>query len=199
MKHIFKKGSSDTTLVLLHGTGADEYDLLDLANEVSSDANILSIRGNVLENGRPRFFVRLGMNQFDMDSLKTETKNLYNFILEAVQTYELDANKLVVLGYSNGANIAVNMMLTHPQILAGAMLLHPLLANKNINNTPLTTKTLITAGVNDPIITQQQSQELYEALKQLAPNTEINEYMFGHSISFSEVDDMKKWYAKNFN
>lgn len=108
MQHIFQKGTdpSKPTLVLLHGTGGTEHDLLPVAQIVSPESSVLSIRGNVLEHGMPRFFRRLSEGVFDEEDLIFRTNELNEFLNEAATKYELDRNNFIAVGYSNGANIA---------------------------------------------------------------------------------------------
>lgn len=106
MKHIYQAGTNDVTLLLLHGTGGNEFDLLPLAKHIDPNANVLSVRGNVLEYGMPRFFKRLAMGVFDMDSLAEETEALYQFVDDASKQYNFNRANVIPVGYSNGANIA---------------------------------------------------------------------------------------------
>src|SRR5690625_1592958 len=112
MKHIFQKGNdpSKPTLLLLHGTGGTEQDLLPLSENIDPDANILSVRGNVSENGMPRFFRRLAEGVFDEEDLIFRTKELNEFLDEAAETYGFDRDQVVAVGYSNGANIAASLL-----------------------------------------------------------------------------------------
>src|SRR5690625_3537462 len=112
MKHIFKKGNdrAKATLLLLHGTGGTERDLLPLAEKVDPDANVLSVRGNVLENGMPRFFRRLSEGVFDEEDLISRTKELNEFLDKAAEEDDFDRNNIIAIGYSNGANIAASLL-----------------------------------------------------------------------------------------
>src|SRR5438067_9268241 len=120
--HEFVPGSSSRTLLLLHGTGGNERDLIPLGRELDPNAALLSPRGKVLENGMPRFFRRLAEGVFDLEDLKYRTNELADFVAAANQHYGLASNKIVALGYSNGANIAASMLLLRPQLLPTAML-----------------------------------------------------------------------------
>src|SRR5690625_2422892 len=123
MRHIFKEGRLDgPTLLLLHGTGGTERDLLPIAEKVDPDANVLSVRGNILENGMPRFFKRLKEGVFDEEDLIKQTKNLAEFVDEASEKYQFDRNQVIALGYSNGANIAGSLLFHYEDVLKGAIL-----------------------------------------------------------------------------
>src|SRR5207248_4811142 len=120
--HEFVAGSSPRTLLLLHGTGGSERDLIPLGRELDPSASLLSPRGKVLENGMPRFFRRLAEGVFDLDDLKTRTQELAEFVAAAARHYEFDADEVVAVGYSNGANIAASILLLRPKVLRAAVL-----------------------------------------------------------------------------
>jgi phospholipase/carboxylesterase len=123
MKHIFTEGKNQDapTLLLLHGTGGNEHDLLGLAGMIAPESAILSVRGNVLENGMPRFFRRLAEGVFDEEDLMFRTKELIDFVNESAETYGFDRNRVVAIGYSNGANIAASMMYHYERALFYSM------------------------------------------------------------------------------
>src|SRR5690606_34628251 len=110
---------TNRTLLLLHGTGGNENDLLPLANHIDPSANVLSVRGNVLENGMPRFFRRLAEGVFDEEDLIFRTKELNEFLDEAAEKYEFDRNNIIAVGYSNGANIAASLLFHYENALKG--------------------------------------------------------------------------------
>src|SRR5207248_2746561 len=120
--HEFVPGSSERTLLLLHGTGGNERDLIPLGRELDSSAALLSPRGRVLEDGIPRFFRRRAEGMFDLEDLKKRTNELADFVAAATKHYKLAADQVVTIGYSNGANIAASMLLLRPAILRAAML-----------------------------------------------------------------------------
>ena len=140
MKHIFNKGKDSTvpTLLLLHGTGGNELDLLPLAGRIDNEANVLSVRGNVLENGMPRFFRRLAEGVFDEEDLIFRTKELNEFLDEAAEKYEFDRDNIVAVGYSNGANIAASLLFHYQDALKGAILHHPMVPRRGIELPDLT-------------------------------------------------------------
>src|SRR3954463_16668755 len=126
--HVFepRTGTSTPPVLLLHGTGGNEHDLLPLGRAVAPGSALLSPRGKVLENGMPRFFRRLAEGVFDEQDLIRRTHELADFIEEAAAHYGFDATKVVAIGYSNGANIAGGTLLLRPGILSGAALLRPM-------------------------------------------------------------------------
>lgn len=128
MTHVFHQGTDVTqpTLVLFHGTGGNEHDLLPLAGLLAPDASVLGIRGNVLENGMPRFFRRLAEGIFDEEDLIFRTHEVKQFLDEAAAKYGFDADNLVAVGYSNGANIAGSLLFHYGGIFRAAVLLHPM-------------------------------------------------------------------------
>jgi predicted esterase len=121
----FVPGSSGRTLLMLHGTGGNEQDLIPLGRELDPGSALLSPRGRVLENGMPRFFRRLAEGVFDIEDLKLRTHELADFIDAAAQQHQLNPQKIVAVGYSNGANIAASLLLLRPEVLHAAILLRP--------------------------------------------------------------------------
>jgi phospholipase/carboxylesterase len=159
-----KQGAkSFTTLLLLHGTGGNEEDLIPLAYELDPRAAILSPRGKVLENGvAPRFFRRLAEGVFDLEDLKFRTNELADFVNDASKTYGFDLQRAIAVGYSNGANIAASILLLRPEILSSSILFRgmvplvpetlPDLSNKHI---------FMSSGVYDPIVSRQDAEKLF--------------------------------------
>ena len=125
--HVFEPGEGPWTLLLLHGTGGDEHDLIGLGRQLAPQAALLSPRGRTLENGMPRFFRRLAVGQLDIPDLLRRTDELASFVTAAAATYKMDPGRVIALGLSNGANIAVSLLLRHPGVLRAAALLRPML------------------------------------------------------------------------
>ena len=203
--HEFVAGNSRRTLLLLHGTGGNERDLLPLGRELDSNASLLSPRGKVLENGNPRFFRRLAEGVFDLEDLKTRTNELADFVTAAVQHYKLDADQIVDVGYSNGANIAASMLLLRPKIMHAAILFRamvPLVPEKMPDLSAV--HIWMGAGDQDPIIPPSEVQGLVELFRQASAEVTIRFFHAGHGLINSEVEAAKQWlgqleqHAKNF-
>ena len=197
MKHIYKLGENTDgpTLLLLHGTGGTEHDLLPLANRVDSNANILSVKGNVSENGMARFFRRLSEGVFDEDDLIFRTKELNAFLDQASHDYAFDRDKVIAVGYSNGANIAASLLFHYKNALKGAILHHPMVPRRNIDLPNLSGKQIfIAAGTNDPMCPAQESKDLSTFLENAQADVTVHWENFGHQLTNSEVEAAAKWY-----
>lgn len=201
MKHIFQGGidSSKPTLLLLHGTGGNENDLLPLAGMIDNQASVLSVRGNVLENGMPRFFRRLAEGIFDEEDLVFRTKELNEFLDEAAEKYHFDRNNVIAIGYSNGANIAASLLFHYRDALKGAMLHHPMVPRKGIELPDLSGKSVfIAAGTNDPICSPLESAELHSILENANANVQLHWENRGHQLTADEIEAASKWYVERF-
>jgi phospholipase/carboxylesterase len=164
-RHVYQPGPSAWTLLLLHGTGGDEHDLLGLGRQLAPGAALLSPRGKVLEGGMPRFFRRLAVGQLDIPDLLARAGELAQFVQAATAQYGLDAQRIVALGLSNGANIAVSLLFGHPGLLRGAALLRPMLPYEPDRAPALAgTSVLIAAGEGDPYSSPEQTRRLAEIL-----------------------------------
>ncbi|NKE05788.1 alpha/beta hydrolase [Mesobacillus selenatarsenatis] len=201
MKHIFNKGKVPTkpTLLLLHGTGGNELDLLPLAGMIDDEASVLSVRGNVSENGMPRFFRRLAEGVFDEQDLIFRTKELNEFLDESAKKYGFDRDNVIAVGYSNGANIAASLLFHYQNALKGAILHHPMVPKRGIDLPELTgTSVFIAAGTNDPICSPQESEELKSLLEKANADVELHWENRGHQLSREEVEAAAKWYHERF-
>ncbi|MGE6752941.1 alpha/beta hydrolase [Rossellomorea sp. NPDC071047] len=200
MKHIFKQGNKDLpTLLLLHGTGGDERDLLPLADIIEPDASVLSVKGNVDENGMARFFARLREGVFDEEDLVFRTKELNEFIDKSANDYGFDRQNIVALGYSNGANIAASLMYHYKDALKGGILFHPMVPRRNVKLPDLSDAfVFIGAGKRDPLIPMQETMELVKNLQDA--RTQVTEFWTegGHELRREEVDEAKRWFKANF-
>jgi phospholipase/carboxylesterase len=192
--HEFVPGNSRRTLLLLHGTGGNERDLIPLGSELDPDASLLSPRGKILENGMPRFFRRLAEGVFDLEDLKIRTNELADFVAAAERHYKLDADHIVGVGYSNGANIAASMLLLRPEIMHWAILFRamvPLVPDKLPDLSSL--HVWIGAGDQDPIIAPSETQRLVNLLRRANADVTIRFFEAGHGLTNEEVETAGQW------
>ena len=192
--HEFVAGSSDRTLLLLHGTGGNEHDLIPLGRELDPAASLLSPRGKVLENGMPRFFRRLAEGVFDLDDLRKRTHELADFVITAGAQYKIDMAKITAVGYSNGANIAASMLLLRPEILSSAILFRamvPLIPETQPNLSSV--RVWIGAGTFDPIVPASETKQLTELLRGGGADVTIRFFQGGHELTHDDVQAAREW------
>jgi len=199
MDHIFIKGHMDRPiLLLLHGTGGDEYSLLDIAKAIDSKASVLSVKGNVAENGRSRFFRRLEEGVFDQEDLIFRTRELNDFLDNMSNKYDFDRENIIGLGYSNGANMGASLLLLYPQSLRAAMLHHPMVPFRGRAAGSLKdTSIFIGAGANDPISSPEETKELANILKEQNGDLYVHWENNGHNLTNTEIQKAKAWYEEN--
>jgi predicted esterase len=192
--HEFVPGTSSRTLLLLHGTGGNERDLIPLGGELDPNAALLSPRGKVLENGMPRFFRRLAEGVFDVEDLKYRTHELADFVIAAAKRYEIDTKNIIAVGYSNGANIAASVLLLRPEILSAAILfcaMVPLVPEQQADLSSV--RVWIGAGSDDPIIPASETQHLVELLRSAGADVTIRFFNTGHGLTSSDVETAGRW------
>lgn len=197
MQHIFRKGTdlAKPILLLLHGTGGTERDLLPLAELIDPTCSILSVRGNILENGMPRFFRRLAEGIFDEEDLIYRTKELHEFLNKAAVEYEFDRNNIVAIGYSNGANIAASLLFHYENSLKGAMLHHPMVPRRGIALPTMDNlEVFIAAGENDPICPVSETEDLQALFNSAGASVKVYYENYGHQLTRSEVEEAAKWF-----
>ena len=192
--HEFVPGKSKRALLLLHGTGGNERDLVPLGHDLDPDASLLSPRGKVLENGMPRFFRRLAEGVFDLDDLKKRTHELADFVVSAAAHYKIDNRKIVAVGYSNGANIAASMLLLRPETLEVAVLFRAMVPLVPETQPNLAAKRVwIGAGSNDPIVPASETKQLSELLRAAGADVTIRFFQSGHQLTTGDVDAAREW------
>jgi phospholipase/carboxylesterase len=192
--HTFVPGRSGRTLLLLHGPGGNENDLIPLGRELDSDANLLSPRGKVLENGMPRFFRRLAEGIFDEEDLIRRTHELADFIERAATKYNLNRQNLFAVGYSNGANIAASLLLLRPKTLSGAALLRgmvPLVPETlpDLEGIPV----LLASSRHDPIIPADEALELATMLGKAGADVSVSWDDGGHRLTWETIQGARRW------
>ena len=201
MKHIYKEGyyPDRPVLLLLHGTGGNELSLMELAENIDERTSVLSVRGNVNENGMSRYFRRIAEGIFDEKDLIFRTKELNGFLDQAAEKYHFDRSNIIAIGYSNGANIAASLLLQYPDSLKAAILHHPMVPLRDIDKKSLDGKAIfIGAGENDPICKPEESKELEEMLKERGARVIVHWENNGHKLTETEAEAAKDWYNKNF-
>ena len=192
--HRFEPGNrlEAPPVLLLHGTGGDENDLLPLGQAIAPGSALLSVRGKVLEHGMPRFFRRLAEGVFDEHDVRRRANELADFVADARKRYDLAAP--IALGYSNGANIAAAMLLLRPQVLAGAILLRAMVPFAQPPKPDLARKpVLITSGQRDPIIPASNAAELADQLTHAGANVQHSVLPTGHELTQMDVTLAREW------
>jgi predicted esterase len=185
------------TLLLLHGTGGNENDLLPLGRALAPKAALLAPRGKVLENGMPRFFRRLAEGVFDLEDLTARTHELADFVATATTLYGLDPGHVVAVGFSNGANVAASTLLLRPRVLAGAVLFRPMVplvpeTRPDLTGVPI----FLAAGRLDAIATPEHTELLATLLRESGAEVTVHWQPAGHTITETEVAAAKAWLAQ---
>jgi phospholipase/carboxylesterase len=193
---VFHPGTSPT-LLLLHGTGGDENDLIPLGQLLRPGAALLSPRGQILENGQPRFFRRLAPGVFDEDDLVRRTHELADFVEDQSATRHL--GQIIAVGYSNGANIAAAMLLLRPAVLSGAILFRAMLPLEPPQPPPLgNTPVLLLAGRHDSMIPPAGTQRLALLLEQAGADITLEWRDTGHALEQAEFTLARDWLRRHF-
>ena len=179
-------------LLLLHGTGGDENDLIPLGEKLSPGAALLSPRGKVLENGMPRFFRRLAEGVFDLEDLRARTQELAYFVKQACNIYSIAAP--IAVGFSNGANIAASLLLTQADALAGAVLLRAMLPFEPQTTPDLSGKpVLLLSGSNDPMVPAASCDRLVTVLKAAGTDLVYKALPTGHNLTQDDLTIAGDW------
>jgi phospholipase/carboxylesterase len=189
MIHRFRAGSSGETLLLLHGTGGNETDLLGLGQELAPNASLLSPRGAVLEQGMPRFFRRIRPGVLDLEDLRVRTNELADFVAAAATEYGFDARRVTALGYSNGANIAASALYLRPEMLQHAVLLRPMQVFPERKASGLSGKSVLLAGGRyDAMSNPADVDALAEALQEGGAQAQVHWSPGGHELHSSDLE-----------
>jgi len=182
------------TLLLLHGTGGNERDLLPVASMLAPDAGVLSPRGKVLERGMPRFFRRLAEGVFDLEDLGRRTIELADFVAAAAAHYGFDPRRVVAVGFSNGANIAASLLLLRPETLGGAVLFRamvPIVPDPlpTIPGTPV----LLSNGRLDPLVSPAETERLTALLREAGADVTLAWQQAGHELTEGDIEHARDW------
>lgn len=196
-QHHLERGSSALTLLLLHGTGGNEHQLMEFGRAVAPTANLLGVRGRSLEEGFPRFFRRFTATTYDQPHLLSEAGALAGFVAEAAGEYGLDAEKVVALGYSNGANIALAALAHHPDVFAGAALLRPVMAMEQPPQADLGhLRVLVLHGARDPYAAHAGAVTPY--LKRVGAQAQEHVLNAGHELTQEDLLRTSRWVQAHF-
>ncbi|MCL6452602.1 MAG: alpha/beta hydrolase [Alicyclobacillus sp.] len=206
-RHKVVTGAADhPALVLLHGTGGDEEDLLPVGELLDDEASLLGVRGQVLEGGSPRFFRRIAEGVFDEADLIFRTRELADFVAQARDAYQLNG-RLVAVGYSNGANIAASTLFLRPGLFSGAILFRAMVPfqpstleqfgiprDVDLRGLPV----FLAAGRNDPLIPADNTERLAELLRAAGARVTLEWFTSGHALSRAELSLAHVWYHEDF-
>ena len=193
--HVYTPAASAApTLLMLHGTGGNELDLLPLARMLAPGAGVLSPRGKVLERGMPRFFRRLAEGVFDEEDLKLRTAELADFVAAAAAQYTFDARRVIAAGFSNGANIAASLLLLRPDTLRAAVLFRamvPLVPDTLPRHEA--TPVLISNGRSDPLVAPEQTERLAALLREAGADVTVTWQPGGHELTPADISQATAW------
>jgi len=194
--HVWKKGAGPRTLILLHGTGGDEHDLVPLAGMLDPQASVLSPRGKVMEGGAPRFFRRQAPGVLDLEDLHARTLELADWLREQAREKQFDIKRSVAVGFSNGANIAASLLFETPDALGDAILIRamlpyapkapPRVAGKRV---------LLLAGERDPYSRRDVTEALAAILREGGADVAVHYAPAGHELTQRDVEVAKEWLA----
>jgi predicted esterase len=184
------------TLLLLHGTGGDERDLIPVGQSLLPGAALLSPRGKVLENGMPRFFRRFAEGVFDVEDIRLRARELAQFVEAASKDYGFDEHSVVAVGYSNGANIAAALLLLEPRVLAGAVLFRAMVPLEPETPPNLSgVSVFLAAGDTDTIVPRANVQRLAALLREGGASVSFEVFRQGHELGPDEMDMAREWLA----
>ncbi len=185
------------TLLLLHGTGGSETDLVGLGKTLLPSANMLSPRGRVSERGMARFFRRIAEGVFDLEDLALRTDELAGFIQAASAAYRFDSERVVAVGFSNGANIGASLLLKHPQVLLGAVLMRAMTPFEPAQLPDLHGKeVLIESGTQDPLVSQEDAENLRSILVRSGAGVQLSWQKASHQLTQGDLDTAKAFLAR---
>jgi len=197
--HHYEAGTGPLTLLLLHGTGGDEHSMVSIGRNLAPGAHLLSPRGKVLEGTQTRFFRRLAEGVFALDDLVFRTHELAEFVVRAAGVYGFDPGRVLAVGYSNGANIAASLLLLKPHLLAGAVLLRPLV--------PLVPDTLpdlkgvlayIAIGSEDTVTPPERGEALAKLLRECGADVTVKIHEAGHKLKRVEFEEVRAWIRRHW-
>lgn len=195
--HVWIPGSTRRTLLLFHGTGGNESDLIPLAQGLDGTASILGVRGRSMDEGYPRFFRRLAEGRFDEEDLRQKTDELADFLISCAHRFEFDLSASVSIGFSNGANIVASMLLSRSEAVGDAILLRAMVPFRPLEAPNLVGKRILLAsGEHDPLVPVANATELARMLREAGADVEHTMGAFGHNLTRSDVEIAQRWLAE---
>jgi phospholipase/carboxylesterase len=199
-RHLYRPATGVTpySLLLLHGTGGDEHDMVPLAEAILAGAGIISPRGQVNENGAPRFFRRFAEGVLDVEDWRERSEALADFVAGICAEHEISPKTLLAIGYSNGANIAQGLLLLRPEVLGGAILLRPMFITddvpvKDLGGRPI----LLLGGSHDPIIPADNLPQVAQQLGKRGAHVTVKSVQASHGLVQDDIVLAREWLANN--
>lgn len=193
MEYIYGKKKGAPVFILLHGTGGTETDLVSLAELLNPEYNILGIRGNVQEKGMNRYFKRHGEGQYDWEDLEFRGHELYTFIVEKSKEYDFKLEDTVLVGFSNGSNIAIHMMLKQPETFKKAALFAPLYPADVVEKQDFShVEVFLSLGKGDPVVPESESKRVISLFEERGANV-MTAWVNGHSLTQEVAKKAKSW------
>jgi phospholipase/carboxylesterase len=199
-RHLYRPatGATPYSLLLLHGTGGDEHDMVPLAEAILPGAGIISPRGQVNENGAPRFFRRFAEGVLDVEDWRERSEALADFVAGICAEHEISPKTLLAIGYSNGANIAQGLLLLRPEVLGGAILLRPMFITddvpvKDLGGRPI----LLLGGSHDPIIPADNLPQVAQQLGKLGAHVTVKSVQASHGLVQDDIGLAREWLSNN--
>ena len=197
-RHLYRPGTGATpiSLLLLHGTGGDENDLVPLADLIAPGATLISPRGQVIENGAPRFFRRFAEGVLDIDDWRERSQALADFVASICAEKGIASNTLCAVGYSNGANIAQGLLLLRPEVLGGAALFRPMFITDDVPVKDLSARpVLLLGGDSDPIMAPENLPRIAELLQKRSASVTVKAVKGSHGLVPEDIVAAQRWLA----
>jgi phospholipase/carboxylesterase len=197
-RHLYQPGTGVNSycLLLLHGTGGDEHDMVPLAEAILPGAGIISPRGQVIENGAPRFFRRFAEGVLDVEDWRERSEALADFVAGICAEHEISPKTLLAVGYSNGANIAQGLLLLRPEVLGGAILLRPMFVTDDVPIKDLDGRSiLLLGGTRDPIIPAVDLPQIAQQLDKRGAHVTAKTVQASHGLVEDDIILARQWLA----
>jgi phospholipase/carboxylesterase len=198
-RHFYRPGTgrNQYSLLLLHGTGGNEHDMVPLAEAIAPGAPVISPRGQVIENGAPRYFRRFAEGVLDVDDWRRRSQELADFVAASCTKHGIDPKKVIAVGYSNGANIAQGLLLLRPEVLEGAVLFRPMFITNDIPVKDLARRPiLLLGGSHDPITPPQDLPQIAQQLEKRGADVTIKTVQASHGLVQDDILLARQWLAE---